>query len=215
MVKVLLKTLVLFLFFILLSSAVYAINVGSVVKNEFVEILSEESVKISMLFWNIEEESYTVKLSVKDAPKNWLIIFDPSEFVLNKSIGEEYIDLPYTDEKIKAKAVNVFVKADTNSKPGKYFIVIRAETKLPQKVNGINVVPERLFEFEIDLKESAVTNRIENGNSVLSLGKEFDLKFEEAKIINSNIKELKNKDNFYIFVMFLVLSVLIIIYKKS
>jgi len=215
MVKVLLKTLVLFLFFILLSSAVYAINVGSVVKNEFVEILSEESVKISMLFWNIEEESYTVKLSVKDAPKNWLIIFDPSEFVLNKSIGEEYIDLPYTDEKIKAKAVNVFVKADTNSKPGKYFIVIRAETKLPQKVNGINVVPERLFEFEIDLKESAVTNRIENGNSVLSFGKEFDLKFEEAKIINSNIKELKNKDNFYIFVMFLVLSVLIIIYKKS
>ena len=208
MVKVLPKITSIILFFILLSHAAYAINLGGVVKNSFSEISADESVKLAMLFWNSEEDSYNIKLSVKESPKNWIVIISPDEFVLNKFIGEEYISLPYNNEFIKAKLVNVFVKANQNSSSGNYSIVIRAETELSDNNNFINVVPERLFEFKFHMNGlETIDNDDEISISALNL------KLEEIKSENLESKQ-SEKNIFYAVIMFIALLSLILFYKK-
>jgi len=219
MVKVLLKILIIILFFILLSSEVYAINLGSVAKNKFAEISSDESVKFKMLFWNVENESYTMKLSVKEAPKDWVIIIDPNEFILNKSIGEEYISLPYIRESIKAKVVNLFVKPDSNSKPGKYFVMIETEVKIfKNETTDITIVPRSIFKFEIDLKDFDTANSnnvIENKeNRIDFFGNGFEYKSENLKISNSKNENQIDKRYFYFIILFMIVLISITIYKK-
>jgi uncharacterized membrane protein len=208
------KILMIILFLILISSNTYAINLGSVEKNSFAEIFNGESAKFTILFWNSESESYGVKLLVKDSPKDWVVIINPDEFMLNKSIGEEYINLPYNNENVKAKVVNIFVKPDSSSKPGKYSVTIKAETDLNQnESNEISVIPERLFTFEINLKgftttndrvesrEKIPTNKIEAGNDSL-----------ESYYLKADDKT--DKKYFYLAIVSLVIIVSIIIYKK-
>jgi len=217
MVKVLLKILVIILFLILLSSRVYAINLGSIAKNKFAEISGDESVKFKMLFWNAEDESYTMKLTIKEAPKDWIIIIDPNEFVLNKTIGEEYINLPYTNENIKAKIVNLFVKPDSNSKPGKYFVIIKTEIKLSKnEKNGITIIPGSVFKFEINLKGFVISNDTETKENTIELsGNGLNSKSEDLKINNSKNENQIDKKYFYFIVVFLVILTSITIYKKS
>jgi hypothetical protein len=214
MVKVCLSVLVVILFLILLSSEVYAINLGSIVKNKFTEISKDESAKFKMLFWNVESKSYIVKLTVKEAPKDWIVLFDPSKFVLDKTIGEEYINLPYTDENIKAKIVNVFVKPVSKARSGKYFVVVKAETKLSQnEKNGITFVPQRLFEFEVDIKGFNTTESAESINIEFSENK-VDTDNENLKVINLENENNISRTYFYLAIIFLVLVMATIIYKK-
>lgn len=208
MVKVLPKIATFILFFALMSSVVFGVNLGSVKKNGYSEISKDESTKLSLLFWNIENEPYTIKLSVGGAPDNWIVIIDPNEFILNKSIGEKYINLPYTDEIVKAKNVNIFVKADKNSNPGNYSIIIKAETELNQGKGTLNVVPERLFEFEVFLSGHEVAN-VESQKNIISPS--FSLNFDE---VVSKDENQEKKDVFYIFVMLIILISLILLYKK-
>ncbi len=209
------------LFLILLSSGVHAINMGSVAKNKFAEISNDESVKFKMLFWNAEDESYTMKLSTKEAPENWIIILDPSEFVLNKTVGEEYINLPYSNEIIKAKVVNLFVKPVINSKSGKYFITIKAEPRLSQnEIDGINIIPTRILKFEIDLENFEVIEskniKEEQKNTIEFFEKSLEYNGESVKISNSENEEKKmDKKYFYFIIIFLVAIISIIIYKKQ
>jgi hypothetical protein len=209
------KKMFLVLFLILLSSRAYAINFGSVVRDSSAETTVDQSVKFTMLFWNVENESYVIRLSVKDAPKEWTVIIDPDEFVSNKSNGEEYIKLPYTDEIIKTKLVNLFVKPDSSSEPGKYFVVIRAETRLSQDEEyGITVIPERFFKFEIDLKGFAALEETENEKTIEFSGNGFDSNSEILKTDHTENGNQMNKEYFYCVVMFLVIIVSMLIYKK-
>ena len=215
--KMILLKIFVILFLILLSSEVYAVNLGSVAKNKFAEISDSESVKFKMLFWNAEDESYTMKLTIKEAPKDWIIIIDPNEFVLNKTIGEEYINLPYTNENIKAKIVNLFVKPDSNSKPGKYFVIIKTEIKLSKnEKNGITIIPGSVFKFEINLKGFVISNDTETKENTIELsGNGLNSKSEDLKINNSKNENQIDKKYFYFIVVFLVILTSITIYKKS
>ncbi|MFH1473650.1 MAG: hypothetical protein ABIE55_02030 [Candidatus Aenigmatarchaeota archaeon] len=212
MERILLKISIIILFFILLSSEVYAISLGSIVKEDYVEISNDESVKFKMLFWNIDSESYTLKLSVKDAPENWIAIIDPDEFVLNNSIGEEYISLPYMNDNIKAKVVNLFVKPDSDSEAGIYSVVIEAGTKTSDETSGIEIVPQRLFNFQINLSGSKDSIGIENKD--IKDSTEFVSEEGSLKTISSAENEL-DKDYFYLAVVILVILASIIIYRKS
>jgi len=209
------KILMIILFLILISSNVYAINLGSVAKNSFAEISNGESTKFTMLFWNRESESYDVRLLVKDSPKDWTVIIDPDEFMLNKSTGEEYINLPYSNENVKAKVVNIFVKPDNLSKPGKYSVTVKTETNLNQsEANQLSVIPERLFTFEIDLKGPATPN-----DSVESIVKiptnETETKNDSLESYYLKVDDKTDKKYFYLAILSLVVIVSIIIYKKS
>ncbi len=215
MVKTLLKLSILF--FILLSVNSYALNMGSVSKSKYAEISVGETAKFKMLFWNIENETYNVKLSVKEAPKDWIVIIDPKEFNLNKSIGEEYIKLPYMKENVKAKIVNLFVKPYTKSKSGKYFVTIMAEISSKEK-NGIKIIPATMFKFEIVLKSFngfKMNENVENNNTINFSRNDFKSKNENLKIINSENGGKKDKKVFYLTMIFLIILISIILYKKS
>jgi uncharacterized membrane protein len=210
------KILPCVLLLILLSSRAYAINFGSVVRSDYAEATSDESVKFTMLFWNAEDESYITELSVQSAPEGWVVIIDPDEFVLNKTTGEEYIKLPYTDELIKTKVVSLFVRPAAGSQPGNYSVAIRAETKMSQDgESDITVTPERTLNFVVGVRGFATT---EGGNS------EKGMEFSSGSIetVNEMLKigrpgsEIEiSKEQFYFAITFLIIIVSFLIYKKS
>lgn len=202
------------LFLILISSNACAINLGSVEKNNFAEISDDESAKFTMLFWNSESEPYGVKLLVKDFPENWIVIIDPDEFILNKSVGEEYINLPYSNENVKAKVVNIFVKPDSSSKPGKYLVTVKTETNLNQnEANQLSIIPERLFTFEINLKGFTTSNDIVE-NKVKIPTNEIETKNDSLESYYLKADDKTDKKYFYLAIASLVIIISIIIYKK-
>jgi uncharacterized membrane protein len=211
MVKVPLKTFITVVFLILLSSSAYAINLGSLVKDKSGEVTKEESTKFKMLFWNAESEAYDVRLSAKESPKDWTVIIDPAEFVLDKSIGEEYVSLPNVDENVKAKVVNVFVRPDKDSKPGNYSVVVKAETILKQsEINGVTVVPERLFKFEVDIK--GPVSSVDDYKA--STENKIDYNIVSKEKSDENISDTSDKKYFYFFALAMIVLFSIILYKK-
>jgi hypothetical protein len=211
MERVLLKVSAVFLFFIMLSSEAYAINLGSIVKNEYTQITNYESAKFKMLFWNAESESYTLKLSVKESPEYWIAIIDPDEFVLNNSVGEEYIKLPYMDENIRAKVVNLFVKPVMNSKSGNYSVIVEAGIMTSNETSGIEVIPQRLMKFVIDLSGTENSDDVED---IVSSEENNTTKIENTDLTPTG-ENIENNSYLYFIILFLILLVSIIFYKKS
>jgi uncharacterized membrane protein len=209
MERVLLKSFAI-IFFVLLSTEVYAINLGSIVKNDFAQTTNYESVKFKMLFWNVESESYTLKLTVKEAPEDWTVIIDPDEFVLNNSVGEEYIKLPYMNENTRAKVVNLFVKPDLNSKAGNYSVFVEAETKTSDETSGIEIVPQRLMKFVIDLRGIETSDEVDS--NIPPEGNNQN-ESENSELISTG-EDIENNSYFYFIVLFLVIIASIILYKK-
>ncbi len=211
MVKASLKVLTLVLLLAMLSSRAYALNLGSVARNRFAEVSNNDSARLTILFWNVDSELYTIRLSVKESPKDWIVIFDPDEFVLNRTTGDEYISLPYTNEMVMAKAVNVFVKPDVKSKSGEYGVVVKAETIFSSgEVNGMSVVPERLFAFTVRV------NGLENSDSVIESpepsGNVMELENDVPE--NGSVKNESSKYYFYSIAAMLIVITSIVIYKK-
>lgn len=199
----LLKIAILFL--LLTSSEAFALNMGTVVKNDFSIITVNESAKFTVLFWNTENENYRVKLDVKEAPEKWIVIIDPNYFILNSSFGKEYIKLPYKNDIVKAIPVDIIIKPSTTI-PGKYNITVTAKSITPE--TGIDFSQERLFKFLVEvenplyfensLNESINQNRTQN----LTL---------------TNILKHENVNLNYFYVIFIMIIILFsfLIYKYS
>ena len=145
-----------------------ALSFGSVVKNDYVRIAHGESAKFTLLFWNVENTSYRVELDVKEAPEGWLIIIQPKDFLLNSSVGDEYISLPYLEKSVKASHVNVFVKPE-GYEGGIYRVVIVAKAGSPEK--GISFFQERAFKLTVEVigeqAEKTTESRVQNATKEL------------------------------------------------
>ena len=204
MVKPYLEILLVILLLAMLSSNAYALSLGSIAKNDFAEISLGKSAKFQMLFWNPENDSYIVRMSVEYAPQDWTIIIDPNEFVLNNSVGEEYISLPY-DKNIRAKTVNVFVKPNEGSVSNRYNITIGAYAVSPTE-SSLVVIPRRSFNLVVDLEGLEDAAKIENNT---------DTVVSDSRILD-NIAESEdnNEKIFYIAVIALIVGLSIFLYKK-
>lgn len=193
---------VIILFLMLFSTGTYAISMGTLVKSDLKQIAINESAKFTLLFWNVENESYRVKLGVKEAPENWIVIIDPNNFELNNSVGKEYIKLPYKDSSVKATPVDVIVKPPTSVKTGRYDVVITAVTE--SSYDEIGLSQERSFKLSVEI-----------GNPTYSK--------ESSQITNQNIspfienlkKEIDNPDYFYVLIIIIILLISYLIYKYS
>lgn len=200
MVRFLLSLLVILL---LVSSKAYAINMGNVVSKDYADVSIGDSVKFKMLFWNADEENYTLRLSALDYPEDWTVIIDPDEFVLSKNIGEEYIRLPYMEESIRAKVVNLFVKPSERSLTGNYSVTIQSQAV--SDYEGImSMIPRSIISFKINVSgiEANGTkdnNLIGNGNTVVS---------------DNNKNEDGSKSSFYLALLIIILVFSIALYKK-
>ena len=210
MEKVFLKAISFVIFLILVSRVSYAISMGSIVKEDYAELTGGDSTKFKMLFWNIDNESYNLTLSIIDAPEGWITIIDPEEFALNRSVGDEYISLPYMDENIKAKVVNLFVKPSYETPSGVYNVVVEAGTETSDGENGIKVVPQRLLNFKVNLTSSSETGNIASNVSTIP-----SEDVSENEMTETTKDNLIPKEYFYLAVVLLVIAFSIILYKKS
>jgi uncharacterized membrane protein len=204
MAKILLRSVVFVLLLVLLAGRAYAISFGSVARSSFAEIQSSESAKFTLLFWNAEDDTYTLRLS-EHAPENWIVIIDPEEFPLNRTTGEEYVSLAGGD--VKAKVVNIFIKPDSNSKNGNYSVKIEAVAQIEDGAeNAITIVPVRSFSFGIRLTGSAAAES--ESNEVT----------ETAEVPNAEADTTTPQEGagvFYLLVVIAVVAFSIIVYKKS
>ena len=203
MVKFLLSLLI---FLVLVSSTAYAINIGSIVSRDSANVSVGESVKFKMLFWNSEDENYTLRLSAIDYPEDWIIIIDPNEFILNKNMGEEYIKLPYKEENIKAKVVNLFVKPDEKSLTGSYSVSIESQA-ITENEGTMSIIPGSIISFKINVNN--IEAEEDNINDVALIENETVIVSDSAK------KEDENNLSLYLVLFIIIFVFSIALYKKS
>lgn len=187
----------------LLSSSAYALSMGSIAKNDFAEITSGESAKFEALFWNPENESYKVVLSAS-FPDRWTVILDPKDFILNNSVGEEYISVSHGN--VRAKRVNVFVKPDEKSVSGNYTITVWVDA-ISSENSSLTVIPRRSFNLIVELKGLESEEHID----------EIEMPYVSEDVNQETVVEHENGDEkiFYIAVIGLIILISIIVYKKS
>ena len=196
---------VIILFSLLISSGAYAISMGSVAKNNFEKITSSESAKFTLLFWNIEIESFRVRLNTRELPNDWIIIIEPNNFILNASVGKEYIKLPYTNDNVKATPVEVIVKPTISTKPGKYNISLSSTTESAS--DGISFSQERVFNFIVEVENPTYLEPPEEKGSNQS----------NEKITSPYKSNVENNDfsYFYVIIIIIILLFSFLIYKYS
>jgi uncharacterized membrane protein len=183
-------------------------NLGSMVKNGSASITNTESVKFKMLFWNVEEDSYNVNISVKDYPEKWIVFIDPVSFILNRNVGEESISLTYYGN-VRAKVVNLFVKPDSNSKPGTYLISLKAETDVDHADRNIIINPDRIYNFEINIIGNEVLNEAVSNNKT-DFSESEETLYDTMKIQETGI----DKNYFYLLIFVVIALISIVVYKK-
>jgi uncharacterized membrane protein len=135
--------------FMLLTSGAYAISMGSLVRNSIDNISSNESAMFTIMFWNAGSDTYEVILTPRNVPEGWVTVIEPNDIYLNSSSGDEYINLPYISEPVKATTVNVIIKPPYSMPTGKYNFTVTAISKYPGSDIGFS--QERVFNLVVDL----------------------------------------------------------------
>jgi uncharacterized membrane protein len=180
---------------------------GSVVKQDTINIKNNESAKFTILFWNIENISYNVDLKVKDAPQDWFVTIQPKKFLLDSSTGDEYIILPYLDKNVRAFAVNVLAKPE-NVKPGRYNISIFAIAGSP--TDGVSFFQTR--EFKLTVNVNALQFIQQNETKIANLT-------EETRTLTGNFAKSFPQTSvnyiFYVIVASCIFVVSFLIYKYA
>jgi uncharacterized membrane protein len=196
---------IIILFLIVISARAYAINMGTVVKNDFSKINVDESAKFKVLFWNVENEPYQIKIDIREVPKDWIVIVYPELFSLNSSVGNENIKLPYEDGYTKATSVDVIVKPANYTKPGKYNIILTAKSLTPQ--NGISISQERMFTLTVEVENPLYFE--EKNEQKASAPKPQ----QSQNQIQGNFLITNSSNQFYAIIIFITLVISFLIYR--
>jgi uncharacterized membrane protein len=158
-----------------------------------------------MLFWNAGDDSYELELSAS-APEDWIVFFNPNNFILNDSTGKELIKLPYQNVYRKAMPVDVIVKPPRSVKPGKYNITVKAESVTPQ--NGLSLSQERMFNFLVEVENPLY---MEGSTQQSAEYKPNDLNQHQVK--ENRVSEIPNY--FYFIIVTVIFLISVLIYKYS
>ena len=196
---------IIILFLIVISARVYAINMGTIVKNDFSKISLDESAKFKLLFWNAENEPYQIKIDIIEVPKDWIVMVYPELFSLNSSVGNENIKLPYEDGYTKATSVNVIVKPANDTKSGKYNILLTAKSLTPQ--NGISISQERTFNLTVEV-ENPLYFEETNEQKALSTKPQ-----QGQNQIQGNFLIINSPNQLYAIIIFITLIISFLIYR--
>ena len=133
------RILILALFII---PSVLALNLGSLVRNDYVELGENQTARFEIILWS-KDENYTIFLHEKSHPEGWLISIEPS-IISSQDKPTAYVNVG--DRYVKAYKVNVFVNP-LNARPGEYDITLSAS--LYQPGEKINVIQEREFNLRV------------------------------------------------------------------
>jgi len=140
---------------LVIPTVIQAISLGTVLKRNYVEVRKGETAKFTALFWNTENSSFPVKLTVKEAPIGWIVIIRPDEFTLKQSKpenppyekGVEYMNLQ--NKIIKTTVVEILARVPNSAKQGEYKVIVN--TNAGKTPGGISVLTERNFKFTVNV----------------------------------------------------------------
>lgn len=190
MVKHLLSIFVLALFF---ASAAHALNLGTIVKNDFSGISPGEVARFSILFWTADSEQQHVNLH-EEAPEGWTVLIGPDSFYIDKNSGKEYIFVG--GQRIAATPVGIAVIPNSNE--GKYNIIIRAVSGNPGA--QVSFQQERIFNLTVQI------GKYENKSTSVD---------EIIGDVNEAPEPAKQDHSVFIFAaIFLIMTISILIYKR-
>jgi hypothetical protein len=133
---------------------VKGINLGSLQKDNYKEIIQGGSAEFSILLWSRDESPFPVNFEIVSPPE-FTVFVRPKELMISKyPLGEiEYLNLP--TGLIKASVIKVFVKVSPDAKPGNYSIMLKVIAGFPE--NEISVLQERKFKFMVNVIESPLS----------------------------------------------------------
>jgi len=142
------------LFTILFLPIVEPINLSTIQKNQYSQVRIGESTEFIVLFWNTENYTFPIELSVKQAPENFSIIIRPEKFMIEPSLvnslpaeaDKEYVDTP--KGLMKAFPVRIIVKPSSSATSGEYDIYVKVEA-ISTEAGIITPVLEKTFKFTV------------------------------------------------------------------
>jgi uncharacterized membrane protein len=194
----------IFLSLALLSAESYAVSFGTVAKNDISMIAKNESAKFTLLFWNVDNDSYIVKLEPEVFPKDWTVIIEPNDFALNSSSGKEMISLPYMKEGVRATPVYVIAKPPQNVKFGTYEFLVSAST-YPQG-GEIELSQQRIFNLSVRVGDQIYKNIIKDNQSI---------SFQNITSFVEDIGKEIGPNYYYAAIILIILLVSFLIYRYS
>ncbi len=206
--------LVLFLFpFCLLLPIANAFDLGILQKSKEANIPIGVEHTFTILFWNTENFSYPVKLTVKN-PEDIVVVCIPSEFILNQSkFGPpyekgEYIALPSGD--VKAFPVKVMVKPKLTAKAGehKIFVSVTAGKVSP----GISVIQKRTLTFKVNITKSLDFTKKDFFQNVKKIP---EIVGNIGKSISMGKGKSESKFSIFVLAIVIILIISIAIYKLA
>jgi len=167
------------LVFLITSSNSFAINFGSVVKNNMLTIRQGESGEFVILVWNLEKPSLPVTIKTASSPDGWLVRITPENFVLNYALDpapyEKWEYLMEKDYLIKTFPVKVSVTVPENVESKNYNILLNAVAGNPS--NGISFLIERNFLLTVNADDGSGSKVLEstkkNSESMMDSIKNF------------------------------------------
>lgn len=124
-------------------------NLGSIAKNNHVNLINNESARFELLFWSAQDEILQVEIKKKQVPDEWLVIIVPEYFEISKSTGNQYIFVPGIRNYIKATPVSIVVKPPPDESRGKYEIILDAVAGSGN--NGLSFFPTAAFKLTVNI----------------------------------------------------------------
>jgi len=149
------------IFLLVILPCVFALNLGSLVKNDYAELEENQTASFEIIIWS-KDENYTIFLQEKNYPNDWLISINP-KVVSSKDKEAVYVNVG--ESYVKAHKINVVINP-MNAKPGEYMITLSALAYQPKE--KINVIQEREFSFKVKIlgnvtNTSSSITRVETG----------------------------------------------------
>lgn len=154
-----------------LSAGTVAINLGTYVKADYVEVIAGESAKAEALFWTSSEEVYPVELVVLRAPKGWHVVAVPQIFNVGDESEynqKENILLPGAGAPVAARVANIVISVPEGEKEGTYDVALEAVAGGGS--GEISLAQARVFSFKVFVKNpenrAAEKSRISNSGGL-------------------------------------------------
>ncbi|MEM5790520.1 MAG: hypothetical protein QXP77_00470 [Candidatus Aenigmatarchaeota archaeon] len=179
--------------------------VGSLQKNNFVEIEKNGIANFKILFWNTENVSYPIKLEVRKKPENFFVLIEPKEFILPPSQKGppyeegEYISLPSGD--FKAFPVNIYVK--DSGENGEQEVLISA--LIGSEKDQLTFLMEKSFSFKVKTSSSLQIEKVNEGESVSIT---TNISSYEKKILDLKLV-------FYILTLLVFITISVLVYRHA
>jgi len=152
--KLLKLAIIVIVVWAILPAAAQSINFGTLLKDNQVKITPGSTADFTILVWTLIEEEYPVMFTIKEVPKDWKVIINPTgDFVLNQDPEEPTEIMLLGNENVKAKVIKVYVKTPSGAADGEYKVKISALAGFGE--SNIVVRQERPFTLTVDVDAKA------------------------------------------------------------